>query len=154
MVFLEPMTPLERRIAERIVVEDHDGWDCWIWQGRKTHNGYARFSFASRDQGVYNLMYEILIGPIPEGLELDHLCKRPACVNPFHCEPVTHRENLMRGNGPTAVNARKTHCIHGHRLTAENLLPDSRGKRECRACNLKRANEYYKRRVAKQQIPC
>jgi HNH endonuclease len=121
---------LEQRIAERIRVED----DCWIWTRGTTREGYALLSVRNRTYVVHRLMYEILIGPIPEGLTLDHMCERPSCVNPFHCELSTMRENILRGNGPPAVNARKTHCKNEHPLSGENLYLHPDGRRECRIC--------------------
>lgn len=74
------------------------------------------------------------VGPIPEGMDLDHTCRNRGCVNPEHLEPVTTQVNTLRGIGPTAENARKTHCKHGHPLEGDNLYVDPEGKRKCRAC--------------------
>lgn len=102
---------------------------CWLWK-KPTPNGYGRVGLV----WAHRLAYELLVGPIPTGLELDHLCRAPACVNPAHLEPVTHFENLRRGNGPAAINARKTHCIRGHGFTAENTYRPPSGDRRCRTC--------------------
>jgi hypothetical protein len=116
--------------------------DCWLWTGAKTRDGYGQLR--SRGQGKYahRVAYELTRGDIPAGLELDHLCRNPSCVNPDHLEPVTHRENLMRGDSPSARQARKTHCIHGHEFTEANTLRQG-SRRRCRAC-LRRTQEQEK----------
>jgi hypothetical protein len=83
---------------------------CWIWKGSLNPDGYPFFS----QKSVHRLSYQILVGPIPDGMEIDHLCRQRACVNPHHLEAVTHKVNVLRGNGPTAKNAQKTHCPRGH----------------------------------------
>jgi hypothetical protein len=115
---------------------------CWLWTGRLVKGGYGMF-FLNRDGCVrgrvaHRVAYELLVGPIPEGLTLDHVkdrCNNTNCVNPAHLEPVTMRENLLRGNTVNARNAAKTHCINGHEFTDENIYrrPDD-GTRMCRAC--------------------
>jgi hypothetical protein len=79
-------------------------------------------------------LWEHLVGPVPDGLELDHLCRNPGCVNPDHLEPVTHKENMLRGFNPSATNARKTHCHKGHFFDAENTYIATTGARRCRTC--------------------
>lgn len=109
--------------------------DCWVWLGTKNQYGYGRFT-ASTDQftwGAHRWSYTTLVGPIPDGLVIDHLCKQPACVNPDHLEPVTQAENVRRG-GSGQHWAAKTHCPQGHAYTGENLKINTRGRRECREC--------------------
>ena len=120
------MTRLER--AMRLVSpEPMSG--CWLWTGYVSPSGYGVIG----DQLAHRLFYESLVGVVPDGLELDHLCRVTCCVNPSHLEPVTHRENMLRGISPTAQNAVKTHCNRGHELVGANLrLQD--GKRSCKAC--------------------
>jgi hypothetical protein len=129
-----PLMNLEARIVEGISVASGE-WDCWLWRGAKSDRGYGTISVEGRTCLTHRVMYEIVIGPILEDLELDHLCRQRACANPFHCEPVTHQENLLRGENFVAMKARQTHCVNGHLLSDENVYirPDT-GTRQCRKC--------------------
>jgi hypothetical protein len=111
--------------------------ECWEWTGRLTRDGYG----VHAGKLAHRMAYKELIGAIPVGLELDHLCRNTRCVNPAHLEPVTGTENMRR-----AVAAR-THCPAGHEYNAENSVArtDS-GTRRCRACGNARALEYYHRK--------
>ena len=105
---------------------------CWLWTGKKSH-GYGRF-FASevgKEVQAHRWSYQISIGPIPDGLTIDHLCRTHACVNPSHLEPVTRAENVLRGNSVPAINARKTTCNQGHEFSP-SLAPN--GHRFCAVC--------------------
>lgn len=106
---------------------DADG-DCWVWTAARYHDGYGQFDRFR----AHRWAYERLVGPIPDGLQLDHLCRNRACVNPDHLEPVTNDENMARS---PIHNRAKTHCKRGHAFTPENtyLLPRD-GGRKCRAC--------------------
>lgn len=106
---------------------------CWIWTGATRPNGYGHLMKERKDVLAHRTVYEMLVGPIPEGLTLDHLCRDRACVNPDHLEPVTNKVNILRGFGPAAINARKTHCPQGHEYAAGNVTT-WKGHRECRAC--------------------
>jgi hypothetical protein len=107
---------------------------CWPWRGNLNSNGYGRLYVGIHRRAAHRIAYELLVGPIPEGLTLDHLCRNHACCNPAHLEPVTNRENIMRGDTIPAANARKTHCLHGHEFTPENVGFCSDGSRRCRTC--------------------
>lgn len=123
--------------------------DCWTWNGRLTRHGYGTYSPAYRagySLLVHKAAYQILVGPVPEGLELDHLCRNRACYNPAHLEPVTHAENMIR------ASASVTHCKAGHEYTPENTYwktAASNGRRACRTCHrLRLAATYQPRRAA------
>ena len=127
---------------------------CWLWTGALTDKGYARIRGASKPVKAHRLSYELARGPIPDGLELDHLCRVRCCVNPAHLEPVTHAENVRRsiaaiGNpgalAGSAVQRAKTHCPSGHEYNEANtyrLL----GSRFCRACRNRACREISRRK--------
>jgi hypothetical protein len=141
------MTPEETKTflsrAAKLSREDGET-GCRIWTGNKTTRGYSRIRFGRRARPAHRLAYEAEYGPIPMGLVIDHLCRNPLCINPSHLEAVTNRENVLRGFGPPAINARRTHCKHGHPLSGDNLFFD-RGYRRCRICHRRRSAETKKR---------
>jgi hypothetical protein len=117
---------------------------CWLWTGTKDHDGYGQFSIFHQQYRAHRVAYEIAYGPMPLGLVIDHLCRNRGCVNPCHLELVTPLENVLRSEGITAVNLRKTHCVNGHPLFGENVRP-WKGHRLCKACDRKRGDEYRRR---------
>ncbi len=123
---------MRERFIAKFTVNPKSG--CWEWQANTTPNGYGLVKLDGRNQMAHRVAYELFVGPIPDGLEIDHLCRVRNCVNPEHLEPVTGRENKLRGLTVNAANAAKTHCIHGHEFTPANTGTDSRGRRECKAC--------------------
>ena len=119
---------------------------CWEWTAYRNKAGYGRFMLnANRCVRAHRLAYELTIGPIPEGLMLDHLCCNPACVRPDHLEPVTNGENQKRGTGWVADLAAKTRCPQGHAYTETNLRPGSK-TRACRQCHRDRERERSRRK--------
>lgn len=119
---------------------------CWEWTAYRNDDGYGRFNIDNTQRFAHRLAYQHLVGEVPEGTELDHLCGNRGCVNPEHLEPVTHRENVLRGNAPAAQQARQTHCKRGHELDGENLYVEPNGRRRvCRTCKRDYLRNYTKR---------
>lgn len=133
-----PARPIKERIAESVQVNPNTG--CWIWQKSKSRNGYGKMFVGSKRDGTnrlgeaHRVAYEAYRGPIPAGLECDHLCRRRDCVNPDHIELVTHMENMLRGNTLVALGAYRKRCRRGHPLAGDNLVVERNGTRRCRAC--------------------
>ena len=125
-----------RPIEERFWPKVQKTETCWLWTGALKSGGYGQF-FAEKYALAHRVAYELVVGPIPEGLTLDHLCRVHNCVNPAHLEPVTNGENLRRGMGPTGIHARATHCPKGHEYTVENTYRNKKGWRTCRACRVR-----------------
>ena len=128
---------IKRRLMNKIKRTD----DCWNWTGALI-KGYGKFSVDNKAKEAHRVSYEIFVGEIPKGMVLDHLCRNPSCVNPEHLEPVTHAENVKRGNAGQNWAA-KTHCPQQHEYTQENTYIDTKGSRNCRECkNMKRRKAY------------
>lgn len=143
---------------------------CWLWTGAQGGNmrypryGRVQVTELGTTRQAHVVSYERAGGVVPEGWDVDHLCRVSLCVRPSHLEAVTHKENLRRGNGAPARNARRTHCIRGHEFTPENTYHSPRGGRTCRACrkltfraradvyNLRRRKAYSERRNLTERV--
>lgn len=124
---------LPERFWTKVEIAD-DG--CWRWTGTRTPRGYGQFHWSGRHRPAHRVAYETLVEPIHEGLVCDHLCRERACVNPAHIEPVTNRENIVRGEAGELIRKRfasRTHCANGHDYSPGNVIT-RQGRRRCVAC--------------------
>jgi len=116
----------------------HKSEGCWEWTDGKNRQGYGRFTEMFGTRLAHRIAWEMLVGSITQGMTLDHLCRNPGCVRPSHLEEATIKVNVLRGDGISAQNARKTHCKRGHEFTTENTLIRSKANggssRACRTC--------------------
>jgi hypothetical protein len=138
-----------QRIADKIQVTGF----CWLWTGA-TDRGYPRVAYplgVERSARAHRVVYELLVGKIPKGKYLDHLCRVRRCVNPDHLEPVTARENTLRSPiSPAALNSLKTHCPRGHEYAGDNLGVYRQGSRYCRACKRVKDRDWHRRRAGRR----
>lgn len=123
--------PSREKLLSQLMIDVESG--CVLWTGQKDKDGYGVIS----NRRVHRVAWEMFEGPIPPGLVIDHV-KARGCVNRHcaaiaHLEPVTDRENLLRGDTVNAANASKTHCIHGHEFSEANTF--GKGRRRCRICH-------------------
>ena len=127
--------PVADRFWEKVAPAPAD--ECWLWQAHVNSDGYGLFYVGPTQTTVraHRRAYEQLIGPIPDGLVLDHLCRAPSCVNPWHLDPVTDKVNVLRAESRCS---KLTHCKHGHEFTEANTSyqkgRDGRPRRRCRTC--------------------
>lgn len=125
---------------------------CWEWLGARVSRGYGQLGSGMAEPthvAAHRYSYALHRGPIPPGAELDHLCRNRWCVNPDHLEPVTHRENILRGENHVARYARRTHCDRGHPFAGDNLIVRKTGARRCRECQRVAGRESMRRRRAR-----
>ncbi len=118
--------------AERFWPKVDKSGECWVWTASRVGNGYGEFWDGKRKVAAHRWAYENLVGPIPEGMQLDHLCRTRLCVRADHLEPVTQQENIRRGDSGRMWRE-KTHCPSGHPYDEVNTNV-YRGRRYCRAC--------------------
>lgn len=132
------MTTYTEKFSERFWSKVHVGGVCWEWTASTKGNGYGQVKHPDRKSPMFThrVAWEMLVGEIPEGMTIDHLCKNTLCCNPDHLEVVTGRVNGLRSGSPVALNAKKTHCPQGHEYTTDNLVAD-RGRR-CKVCHRKK----------------
>ena len=132
---MKTIAPAER-VLRRVSTREPD--ECWKFLGSTDKNGYGQVGVKidgkATTRRAHRLVYEFLVGPIPDGLVIDHLCREPGCVNPAHLEAVTPRENIMRGEGVAAKHAATSHCPQGHLYDEGNTYIHPMGKRYCRTC--------------------
>lgn len=140
--------PDQDRFWSKVARDSDDG--CWLWTAGTDSAGYGSFAIRTENgwtkRGAHRIAFVELVGPIPDGLELDHLCRVINCVNPAHLEPVEPRTNKLRGIGFSARNARKTSCAHGH--TLGDAYIEASGARRCRSCRLAQVKERRQRKAA------
>lgn len=139
---------LPNRIENKINKQGPNG--CWLWMGTIGNLGYGKTEIKGKTCLVHRVVYQHLVGPIPDGLQLDHLCRTRSCVNPKHLEAVTCKTNIQRGNtGKDNQHKGKTHCKHGHLFDEANTRINSKGFRFCIECNKIRCREHYQQRKNK-----
>lgn len=138
------MTQTSEEFETRFWARVDKSGDCWLWTGGKSGDGYGSLQRERKRLMAHRVAYELLVGPIPEGLVIDHLCRNTSCVNPSHLEPVTMEENVRRGTT-------KSHCVRGHALVAGNLWWNPNGGyRVCLTCKRLRNREYARRVQARR----
>lgn len=138
---------IEERFWDKVDILSPEG--CWLWTGSTVLEGYGRIclgGYCGPMIRAHRFSYELFKGKIPHNLTIDHLCRVKNCVNPLHLEVVSTRENTLRGTGPTALNVKKTHCVHGHEFDKTNTYFRKTG-RACRACCRIRTQTYRDKRA-------
>lgn len=143
----DPDLPWPQRFWQKV---DASG-DCWLWTGAKGLQGYGHWTSGLgifNEQYAHRISWLVLVGPIPEGYWIDHLCRNPPCLNPDHLEPVSPRTNIQRGKN--VGRPIKSHCPKGHLLEGGTLRVKPSGERVCRICS----HDYYERfKAGEARVP-
>lgn len=126
-----------RSVRDRLMQYTDRSGECWLWTASLRSGGYAQIYVNGRILAAHRVAYEEFVGPIPDGLQLDHLCRVRRCINPVHVEPVTLRENVARGVGKASHALRTNRCVNGHEFTSKNTRSRPGGRR-CRACEFEK----------------
>ena len=135
------------KFTEKYVVNKET--DCWEWIAYRNPRGYGTLRKGLIKVMAHRWAYEYFVGSIPEGLTIDHLCRVRYCVNPKHLEAVTNKENILRGTAPSAINAKKTHCLNNHEFTQANtIIVPSSSSRRYKECGRTQAREWYRNNVS------
>lgn len=148
-------TPAIERLLARIDINERG---CWVFSP-PARNGYGYIGVTNEDGSKRNVLthrlaYETIVGPIPVGLEIDHLCRNRACCNPDHLEPVTRSVNTLRGDSPALARQRRlsrTHCKNGHPFEGDNLRLTPKGVRMCVTCRREKGREHDRRRAGRRR---
>ena len=128
--------------------------NCWLWTGEIDGKGYGVITISSKRKRAHRIIYELLVGKIPEGLQIDHLCRVRNCVNPNHLEPVTQAENKRR-NVPFRKEVLKTHCKNGHEFSEQNTkirMRNGNPWRVCKKCKVITQVKYFKKKTDTSDI--
>jgi hypothetical protein len=145
-------TPVRERLERRLVPCPDIDCECLLWTGHLDESGYGRISVDRRSRGVHRVAWEMENGPIPAGLQIDHVrdrgCRHRNCANVAHLEPVTQRTNIMRGDGIAPQRKAQTHCVHGHEFTPANTMLRANGNRGCLECRRRISREWARRKRA------
>lgn len=139
------------KFLRHVSVDTDDADACWIWNGARTKGGYGVFARGSgrgntTNTTAHRIAYELYVGAIPDGYEIDHLCRVKLCVNPAHLEAVTSRENNLRSESTSSRNAHKVACESGHLYAEHGYVNPTTGRRRCRTCSNAKASAHYYRR--------